>query len=166
MSTLKMSPLIKGMVAGAVMVAVNLALLATGKADSPATQYLFYILYAGAITWTLLGYYRSAEYTPKFGSIFNQGFRCFIIIAIINVVFTAVYSSMHPELAEEAANNYRTEMQKSKQQNRTPAEIEQDVKNIKEHFVTANIWAAVFGSLIIGAIFTAAGAGLLLMRRT
>jgi hypothetical protein len=159
----KISPLVKGFITGAVMVGITMTFIYTNQPANARLQYLGYLLYAGGIAWTLIDYSRSADYNPNFGSIFGQGFRCFIIITLMTVIFTAIYSSTHPEIAEEAAKLYKADL--IKDGNKTPAEIEQLVSNVKKQFVTGNVSLAVFGSLITGSVFTAAGAGLLLMRR-
>jgi hypothetical protein len=158
------TPLVKGLITGTAMITSNLLLINFSQGESKVGQYLFYALYAGGIAWTLIAYSRSENYVARFGSLFGQGFRCFIIITLIAVIFTGVYSATHPELAREAAENYRTEMKKDPG-SKTPADIEEDVKKIKSGFVTFNIYTALFGSLITGVIFTAVGSGLLLLRR-
>jgi hypothetical protein len=159
----RITPLLKGLITGTIMIAVSLLLNYSGKAAGTTNQYLFYVLYAAGIAWALLAYYRSPNYKPTFGSIFNQGFRCFIIISLVTVIFTGIYTSMHPEIAEQAAVAYRADLvQEGK---RTPTEIDEMVKTARDRFVTGNISLAAFGTLITGALFTAAGAGLLLMRR-
>jgi hypothetical protein len=159
----RITPLFKGLITGLVMIAVSLLLNITGKAAGTTNQYLFYVLYAAGIAWTLLAYSRSPNYKPTFGSIFNQGFRCFIIVSLVTVIFTGIYSSIHPEIAEQAAVAYRADL--VKEGNRTPAQIDEMVKTAKDRFVTGNVSLAAFGTLITGALFTAAGAGLLIMRR-
>jgi len=159
----KITPLIKGLITGVLMVLTSLLLIYTKQPGDSGLSYIGFALYAGGIAWTLLAYYHSAAYTPKFGAIFGQGFRCFIIITLVTVIFTGIYSSTHPEIAEEAARHYKEDL--IKEGNKTPAEIQTMVDNAKKQFVTGNISLAIFGSLIMGTIFTAAGAGLLLIRR-
>jgi hypothetical protein len=160
---LKTTPLIKGIITGVLMVATSMLLIYTNQPSDSTLQYVSYALYAGGIAWTLIDYSRSETYTGKFGDIFGQGFRCFIVIVLIVVAFIAIYTSMHPEIAEEAAKLYKADL--IKEGNKTPAEIETLVANVKKQFLTANIMLAIFGTLITGTIFTAAGAGLLLIRR-
>lgn len=162
-TTNKITPLIKGLITGTLMVGATLLLIYTNQPADSRLQYIVYLLYAGGIAWTLIDYSRSANYTVKFANIFGQGFRCFIIITIMTVIFTAIYSGMHPEIAEEAAMHYKADL--IKEGNKTPAEIEEIVRNVKKGFITGNISLAIFGTLIMGTIFTASGAGLLLMRR-
>jgi hypothetical protein len=160
---IKITPLIKGLITGALMLTISLILYYTNQPADSSLQYLAYIFYAGGITWTLLDHARSPAYTGKFGNLFGQGFRCFIVVTLVMVIFTAVFTKMHPEFAEESASYYRAEL--VKRGDRLPAQIDEEVKTYKEQFVTSLVSISIFGYLIMGAIFTAAGAGLLIMRR-
>jgi len=160
---MKMTPLLKGIIAGTVMIGFSILLQYTGRANSAAAQNLFYVLFGGAIAWTLLAYYHSENYTPSFGSIFGQGFRCFIIITLITVIFAGVNASIHPEEKAKALKSYAEDLKK--EGNRNEAEIKKMIDSADKQFVTGQIYVAAFGTLIIGAAFTAAGAGLLLMRK-
>ena len=160
---MKLTPLIKGIIAGALMVALSIILQLTGRSNSSAAQNLFYVLYGGAIAWTLLDYKRSENYKATFGSIFAQGFRCFIIITLITVIFAGLNANMHPEEKAKALTSYAEDLKK--EGNRNEAEIKKMVEGADKQFVTGQIYLAIFGTLITGALFTAAGAGLLLMRK-
>ena len=159
----RLTPLVKGLITGLAMIVFSLVLIYGKLPADSGFQYVGYALYASGIAWTLLDYSHSPEYNPRFGDIFGQGFRCFIVVILLMVIFTAVYGWMHPEIAEEAAKNYKADL--LKQGNKTPGEIETMVTAAKRQFLTSNIMLTIFGSLIMGAIFTAAGAGLLLMRK-
>ena len=52
-----------------------------------------------------------------------------------------------------------------KEGNKTPAEIEEMVAKAKKQYTTGIVSLAIFGYLITGAVITAAGSALLLMRR-
>jgi hypothetical protein len=160
---MKITPLIKGIIAGMVMIGLSILLQYIGRNNSAAAQNLFYVLYGGAIAWTLLAYYRSANYTPSFGSIFGQGFRCFIIITLITVIFAGVNAGLHPEEKAKALKSYAEDLKK--EGNRNEAEIKKMIDSADKQFLTGQVYMAAFGTLIIGAAFTAAGAGLLLMRK-
>lgn len=159
----KISPLIKGVITGIAMLAVTLYLYYSKQEGSSPLQYLIYIFYAGGITWTLIDFSRSTAYTGKFGELFGQGFRCFIIVTLIMALFYFIFSSMHPEMAKESGIYLREEL--VKQKDKLPAEIDKEVETHIKQFTLRLVSVSVFGYLIMGAIFTAAGAGLLLMRR-
>jgi len=157
------SPLLKGVITGVSMVLFSLFLINTKQPSDTGLQYINYALLAGGIAWTLLEYGRSPEYTGKFGDAFAQGFRCFIVVVLIMVVFTIVYTLMHPEMAEEAAKYYKEDL--IKKGNKTPAEIETLAANAKKQFLTGNVMLTIFGWLITGAVFDAAGSAFLTLRR-
>ena len=159
----KITPLIKGIITGAVMIIVSLILYYSKIPVESNLHYTIYILYAAGIAWALISYSRSASYTGKFADIFGQGFRCFIVVALMMVAFTAIFSMQHPEFAEEAANYYKEDLIKEK--NKTPEEIEQLVTAAKKQYTTGLVSLTIFGYLITGAVITAAGSAVLLMRR-
>ena len=159
----KITPLIKGVITGIAMLAVTLFLYYSRQPGGSPLQYLMYIIYAGGILWTLLDFTKSPAYTGKFGELFGQGFRCFIIVTLIMVAFTAVFAAMHPEIKEESAMILREDLVEGK--NTLPADIDKQVQDYKDQFVLRYVSVTIFGYLIMGAIFTAAGAGLLIMRR-
>ncbi len=85
----KLTPLIKGIITAAVMVITSLILYYSKIPADSGIHYAIYILYAAGIAWTLISYYRSASFTGKFADLFGQGFRCFIVVTLIMVAFTA-----------------------------------------------------------------------------
>ena len=160
----KLSPLVKGIITAAFMLGLTLYIFYSKQSPSSGLSYVIYILYAAGITWTLIGYRNAANYTGKFGSLFGQGFRCFIIVTLIMVAFTGFFSAAHPEFAVEDAKNYKEYLDKE-EKNKTPAEKDEMVKNLKNNYTTGLVWSATFGYLILGSIITAAGAGIILIRR-
>lgn len=162
---MRISPALKGLITAVLMIVI---VLITYYADMPASspfQYLVYAVYGLGILWTLIAYRNSPAFTGKFGSNFNQGFRCFIVVTLIMVAFTGIFSKMHPEFAEESAKLYREEMLK-KSTDKTPDEIEKDVARYKKGYTLALVSGSIFGYLIIGAAVTAAVSALLTRRNT
>src|SRR5258706_2441347 len=125
----RITPLIKGLITGVAMIAFSLVVFYASVPVDSGIQYVGYAIFAGGIAWTLIDYSRSPDYSGKFGDIFGQGFRCFILVALLLGIFTAVDGWMHPEIVAEAAKNYTADL--LKQGNRTPAEIDTIVTNAK-----------------------------------
>lgn len=208
-----LSPLLKGVITAVLMLGYTL-FLHYGKIPATSNlQFILYAIYGAGIIWTLMSYARSDSFTGKFGAIFGQGFRCFIIITLIMVVSTAIFNMMHPEFAEEATAYKRelinkvkgksladiekkiadvkyqvdsfkkqnkkaplsvdsllTEAEYEKEtitfiKDKTPEEIEEVLEDDKKHYTTRLIYSSVFGYLLLGALFTAAGAGGILLTR-
>ncbi len=160
---MKLSPLIKGLITAGAMILLTMIIYYTNAGRYTFLGYGIYILYALGITWTLLAYSRSEEYTGKFGDSFQKGFRTFIVVTLVMVAFTFVLFYLHPEWAVEGAQAYREHL--VKEGNSSNTEIEAKVAAFKKGFVTSNVSGAVFGYLMTGAIFTAIGAALITARK-
>ena len=143
----------KGLITGLVMIGITLGIFYSGQSAASPLQYLVHIVYAAGIAWTIYEYSRSAENTNKFGAFFLQGFKCFIVITLLMVIFTIVFNKLHPEFKEMV-----------KKGNSTPAEILKNIENAKEYYLTMLISGAIFVYLATGAVFTAA-TSLLFMKR-
>ena len=90
----------KGLITGLVMIGITLGIFYSGQSAASPLQYLVHIVYAAGIAWTIYEYSRSAENTNKFGAFFLQGFKCFIVITLLMVIFTIVFNKLHPEFKE------------------------------------------------------------------
>lgn len=160
---IRLTPLVKGIITGALLVVTSLLLYYFKSPADSKLNYIIYVLYAAGIAWTLISYSRSAEFTGKFADLFGQGFRCFIIVILIMVAYTAIFSMQHPEFAEEAATYYREDLVKEK--NKTPGEIDKLVAEAKKQYTTSLVSITIFGYLITGAVITAIGSALLMRRK-
>lgn len=162
---MQFTPALKGLLTALVMIAIALLTYYSGlSADSPL-QYSIYAVYGLGIIWTIVAFRRSEEYKGTFGTNFNQGFRCFIVVTLLMVAFTGIFSKMHPEFAEESTRLYREELIKT-ETSKTPDEIESDVAGYKKGYTLALVSGAIFGYLIIGAGVTAVVSALLTRRTT
>ena len=159
----KITPLVKGIITGSVMVIVTLLLYYSKLPPGSGLHYMIYVLFAAGIIWTLISYSRTVSFTGRFADLFGQGFRCFIIVVLTIVAFTAIFSMMHPEFAEESAQYYREDL--IKEGNKTPDQIDKLVADAKKQYTTSIIYLTVFGYLITGAIITAAGSAFLMRRK-
>ena len=152
----------KGLITGLLMIGLSLLIDNMNKPLESSLQYLIYVIYAAGIAWSLYSFYKSAENTNKFGAFFLQGFKCFIVVTLLMVIFTFVFYKMHPEFKEQMAVSYREEL--VKKGNSTDAEINSNVEKMKSYYLTLLISGAVFGYLLIGSVITAASS-ILFMRR-
>lgn len=158
---MRLTPLVKGIITAAVMIAISLAVYYTDGASG--FGYLIYAAYLGGIIWTLVAFARQEPESRTFGKLFNQGFRCFIVVTLVMVAFTALSFILHPEWADEAATKYRADL--VKEGNKTPAEIDKIIETAKDQFTISNVGFAIFGYLITGAVMTAAVSGIIIIRR-
>lgn len=161
--SIRILPAVKGAITGVLMVAAFLIAYYSDVSSYSPLQYLIYGIYGLGIIWTLVAYRRSAAFTGKFGDLFSQGFRCFIVVTLIMVIFTFTFSKMHPELAENSGEAYRKEL--LQQKDKLMPDIEKEVANVKKNYNTVVLYGSIFGYLIIGAGVTAIISGLLTRRK-
>jgi hypothetical protein len=150
---MKLKPAIKGLITAAAMIAVFLFIYSLGKNADPRLQYLVYLLYGLGIWWTIYAYRKSESYKGGFGDIFNQGFRCFIIVTLMMALFYGVFNYLHPEFAVESSLAYKEQLISQKQ--KLPTEIDTEVSTYKKQYILKLVSGAIFGYLIIGAGVTA-----------
>ncbi|HUR66832.1 MAG TPA: DUF4199 domain-containing protein [Chitinophagaceae bacterium] len=160
---IKLSPAVKGLITAALMITLFLVIYQTSKDSGSSLQYLVYGLYGAGIIWTLLAFRGSPAFTGKFGELFSQGFKCFVVVTLCVAIFYGVFNSMHPEFANETAARYKEQLLKEK--NKLPTEIEDAVTTFKKQYTLKLVSGAIFGYLIIGAGITAAMSALLTRRK-
>ena len=152
---MKLSATYKGLITGAVIIGLSVAIYYFKGSFDNNLQYITYTVYVAGIIWALVDYSKSATGEKTFKNLFTQGFKCFIVVTLLMVVYTWVFLKMHPAMKEEMAVKYRSEMEKTG--NYTAAEIDKQVALAKQYFVTALLSAAIFGYLLIGSCVTAIG---------
>ena len=128
---------------------------------NPTTaQLLVYGFYALS-TWFLLFFNRSES--QAFKDFFQIGFRHFILVTLLMALFSYLFIQLHPNLVEDSAIQLRKTLQNTN--NRTPAEIERDVKLFIEGYPSAMVSRTIFGYLVTGSLVTAISSFLLTLQK-
>jgi hypothetical protein len=153
----------QGLITGALMIIISVCIYLTQKSFENGLQYIVYCTYVAGILWTLFTFKKRSEAAQGFKAYFAEGFKCFIVVTLLMVLFTLVFILMHPELKEEMAAMIRTEMAGKK--DITPTDIENSVASAKKFFLPGYLMGAVLSYLAIGALVTAAASGFLSMKR-
>ncbi len=153
---INLSATIKGLITAVAMILLSLAIYYGTNFDNNL-QLTVYLVYAAGIVWTLFSHKRSVtEGNKTFKSYFSQGFKCFIVVTLLMVLFTWIFLKMNPSLQEEMAKNYRADLIKNG--NLMPAEIDKMVLGAKQFFAVSLASLAVFRYIIVGALVTAIAA--------
>ncbi len=153
----------KGVITGLLMIAATLILFYTHQSYESPFQYLIYLIYFAGIIWCLLSFSRRNNSDFKFGTIFLEGFKSFLVVTLLMVVFTFIFNKMHPEFKDELAIAYKQEL--TKQGNSMPAEIDADVSKMKDYYLTMLISRTTFAYLFLGAVITAAASLIFIKRK-
>ncbi len=160
---LRTSPAIKGLITAVLMIALALIIAFQKNTANPEWQYLLYLVYAAGIIWTLISFSRSGTFSGKFSELFGQGFRCFIVVTLVMVIFTGIFIKTHPEYAEQEAKATREYYQGKA--DKTASEIEEMAQKAKKQYPVIFISISIFRYLVAGAVFTTAVSGLLTRRK-
>lgn len=147
-----LSPALKGLITGAVMILISIFIFRLKGNFENDFQYITYSIYFLGILWTIMDYKPATAEESKFKNYFGQGFRCFIIVTLLMVIFTYIFLKFNPQMKTDMAANYQAGLEKSK--DLTPAEIAAMVKQSKDFFVPRMLSATVFGYLLIGSLLT------------
>jgi MFS family permease len=162
--SIKISAAIKGLITALLMIVVFLIIYKQGKNAPGGMKYLVYSIYGLGIIWALLAYRKSSSFTGKFGDMFSQGFKCFVVITLCVALFYGIFNYMHPEFREEMAASMKETLLKEKQV--LPPDIDSEVATFKKQYILKLVSGAIFGYLIIGAGVTAAASALLTRRNS
>lgn len=153
---MKLKPAIKGLITAALMIILFLLIFMQGKDADPRLQYFVYLIYGLGILWSIVAHRRSPEFTGKFGDLFNQGFRCFIVVTLAMAIFYGIFNYFHPEFAEESAAAYKVQLQQEVADKKIlPTDVDSQVSTYKKQYTLKLVSGAIFGYLIIGAGVTA-----------
>ena len=146
-----------GLITGAVMIAVSFAIYYAKGGFDNYLQYIVYSIYVAGILWTLFIFKKKTGNQANFKEYFSEGFKCFIVVTLLMVLFTLVFILMHPELKEQMAVMMRADYAGEK--NMTPVDIEDKIASAKKFFLPGYLMGAVLSYLVIGALISVVAAG-------
>jgi hypothetical protein len=129
--------------------------------SNPTTTQLSVYAFYSLSTWYLLFFNRKESHAFK--DFFQIGFRHFILVTLLMALFSYLFIQLHPNLVEDSAIQLRKTLQNTN--NRTPTEIERDVKLFIEGYPTAMVSRTIFGYLVVGSLVTAISSFLLTLQK-
>ncbi len=150
----------KGIITGLLMSAVLLLLFyGLHKPVTGNTEFIIYAVYIAGILWSLFDYKKTAPANAKFKDYFSAGFKTFIVVVLIMVLFTFIFYKFNLQLRDgPIEENNRLLL---KEGNKTPAEIAANAEQLKKLFMPVMIGIATFKYLFLGALISLIGAGFL-----
>ncbi len=144
------------------MIAFSFIIYATQHSFENKLQYITYAIYIAGIVWTLFEY-KKQNSIATFKNYFSEGFKCFIVVTLLMVLFTFVFIQMHPEMKTQMEAIMKADMLNDK--NLMPSDIENRIANAKKMYLPAMLMGVVFGYLLIGALITLIASGFFSQKR-
>lgn len=155
-----LNPTKKGLITGLLMVLLALFFFYVLKMPvNQKEQYVLFTVYIAGIAWSLYSYKQTAAEDKKFKSYFSTGFKTFIVVTFLMVLYTFIFFKFNTAYREAGiAENNAMLLQ---QGNHTPAEIESNANQLRQIFMPVMIGITTFKYLILGALVTAIASGFL-----
>ncbi|MBL0183141.1 MAG: DUF4199 domain-containing protein [Chitinophagaceae bacterium] len=154
----------KGLVTGLVMTGLLLFFFYGLKFPfNGKEQYVIYGVYMAGIIWSLYSFGQSGAANKTFKEYFSAGFKTFIVVTLLMVVFTFIFFSFDTAYRESGiAENNKLLLAEG---NHTPAEIESNAIQLRKIFMPMMVGITTFKYLVSGALITAVGAGFLSQKK-
>lgn|GEM_PF-273984 len=153
----------KGLITGLLMILTSVAVYYARHDFEGGFQYVVYSTYVAGILWTLFIFKKETAGNASFKQYFAEGFKCFIVVTLLMVLFTLVFILTHPELKEQMATTMRADYANAK--NMTPVDVENKIDAAKRFFLPGFLMGAVLSYLAIGALISVIAAGFLSVKR-
>ena len=145
------------------MISISLLIYAAKHDFDNGLQYIVYGTDVAGILWTLFTFKKEKGNEAGFKLYFAEGFKCFIVVSLLMVLFTLVFILEHPELKEQMAVSMRADYANEK--NLTPVDIENKIDAAKKFFLPGFLMGAVLSYVAIGALISVVGAGFLSVKK-
>ena len=143
---------VKALITAAAMMVVALVIDQYFRNQARSLQYLAYLVYAAGIAWVMIPPAHASRQSLGFGQLFSTGFRCFVLVTLLMVVFTWLFMKMRPEIKSESLTEIRKEL--SRQPDLTPDDAEKNMNRAIKYYDVMMVSMAIFGYLSTGALIT------------
>lgn len=154
-----------GIILGLLMVTVSLIMFYGLK--WPVTgqnQFAVLLIFTIGIIASLFIFKARQPGDHTFKEYFSEGFKTFIIVAFIMVVYTFVFYKMNPQILEDTIKENNALI--VKEGDHTPAEISANADKLRSIFMPMMLTINTIKYLLLGAIISAVGAGFLSQKRS
>lgn len=123
-------------------------------------QYAIYTAYTLGIVWSIVAFNKIAGPATSFKEYFSAGFKTFIIVTLLMVIYTIIFYKLNPQILELKINiNNELAL---KEGNHTPMEIEENAKQMRSIFIPMMLAITTFMYLFLGALISAVTAGVII----
>ena len=144
-----------GLITGLLMIAISLAIYYYKRSFENNFEYVPYLIYIAGIVYALNRFKSSPADNKSFKNFFSEGFKTFIVVTLLMVVFTWIFLKANPGFQDQIVESKRESLIKDGQ--RTLPEIEEKMKIAKQNFITYFTAGAILGYLAIGSLATVIG---------
>ncbi|MGG9962345.1 DUF4199 domain-containing protein [Ferruginibacter sp. SUN106] len=151
----------KGLLTGALMiVACVICYYGLKIPFNSKEQFAVLTIYAIGIVWSIVAFDKDNTEEKKFKAYFQAGFKTFIVVTLLMVIYCFVFYKINTGIRDEWVNNNSQML--LKEGNHMPAEIAENARQLKSIFLPMMVGIHLFKNLIIGVLITVVTAGFLI----
>ncbi len=123
--------------------------------DNGNSQYLLLSLFIVGVIWVIISTKNSAI---TFTDYFTEGFKAFIVVALLMTVYTFVFQKLNPQILENGIKENNELI--LKQGNKTLAEIKENAEKLRNIFMPMMLMITALKFLFLGCMISAIMGGI------
>ena len=149
---MKLTATYKGLITGAVMIVVSLFMFyGLQLPPNGPNQMAVIAIFIIGVLWSLMSLHKNST-NLTFKNYFSEGFKTFIVMTLLMVLYTAIFYKLNPGILEAVIKE--NEALVAKQGDKTPAEIAANSEKLRSIFMPMTISLTTVTYLAFGAIST------------
>ena len=154
---MKITATYKGLLTGILMILTAAILFYSFRfSEKGYNQFLVLGIYVTGILWSLISFKLLSPVPKSFKEYFAEGFKTFIVVTLLMVVYSFVFYKLNPQIMEEGI--LKNEIIARAEGKHTPAEIKDNSIKLKGIFMPMMIAISTMKYLLIGIFVTLLGA--------
>lgn len=154
---MKISATYKGLLTGMVMIAAAAILFYGLKfSEKGYNQFLVLAIYVIGLLWSLISLKLSSANHKGFKQYFAEGFKTFIVVTLLMVIYSFIFYKLNPQIMEEGILTNETIARAEGKH--TPAEITDNSIKLKGIFMPMMIAISTMKYMLVGIFVTLLGA--------
>jgi hypothetical protein len=148
----------KGTIIAAAIIIVSLALFYIFKLpENGKSQYVILVMFIIGILWTMIEFHVRQTTTPKFKEYFSEGFKSFIVVTLLMVIYAFIFYKFNPQIMEKGIEENNALI--AREGNRTATEIAENANKLRSIFMPMMLFITTMKFLILGTLITVVSAG-------
>jgi hypothetical protein len=159
------SPTYKGLIISATLIAASLiTYYPMHLPENGNSQFAILSLFTMGLIWVLLDKKKhSGDFQPSLKAYFSEGFKAFMVIALLMAVYTFIFYKLNPQIVEKgiAENNVLIRTQG----NKTDAEIHENANKLRSIFMPMMLMLNTIKFLFLGSLISLTIGGLLSQKK-
>ena len=159
------SPTYKGLIISATLIAASLiTYYPMHLPENGNSQYAILFLFTMGLIWVLLDKKKQSKETQSsLKAYFSEGFKAFIVIALLMAVYTFIFYKINPQIVENGITENNVLIRA--QGNKTDAEIQENANKLRSVFMQMMLMLNTIKFLFLGSLISLTIGGLLSQKK-